>query len=179
MRGRRRDQMGEALEGDRGRHRCRFSATASAERSGIWPSHDSDPKSSYCEHMFCMRYFYDGMVACDVNRPTAVFRGGQHGRRGEPRDLVGSLQNAALRSWRSWPRHPGRHDADRDGGGSRADPRRRTPLPADAGRDRLCRAGRPPLFAVAAPARPRPQWLDGDLALDLRRAAYAGGGGGS
>ncbi len=43
--------------------------------------------------------------------------------------------------------------------------------------DRLCRAGRPRLHAVAAAARPRPALARRHFAVDLRRAAHARGGG--
>ena len=69
----------------------------------------------------------------------------------------------------------GRPDAERDGRARRADPRRRAALPADAGRDRLCGAGRAHLPPVAAPHHARPHLAIRRIAVDLCRALHARG----
>ena len=77
-----------------------------------------------------------------VNRRPRSLRGGQCDDEGtSTRDLVGSLERG-LGGDGNPGRASGGPDADRNGGGGRADPRRRAPLPADAGRHRLCDADR-------------------------------------
>ena len=64
VRGRGRDEMGEALEGDAV---AILQIFRNGFRQALELRHDASPKSSYCEQMFYMRYRMDGF-ACDVNR---------------------------------------------------------------------------------------------------------------
>ena len=152
-----------------------FCATASAR---VWNFATAfHPNSSYCEQMFYMRYKMDAFrMRCQSGAGQAACRRRRMADRVEPRDLVGSLHKGldVLAILATHPAGMTLTEMAAAAGLTRAG---RTALAADAGCGRLCRAGRPPLRADAAAARPRPPMARRHVAVDLRRAAHAGGGG--